>query len=82
MCGVRDPTVLERRPIHSRFLGLYELERRDLSCAYPLLTVQKNRRSQTLDDLAEQAVGKPNEGRSEPQRFSIYDFSVPRSGRH
>jgi len=82
MWGVRDPLFLKGRPIHSRLLGLDELERRDLSCAYPLPTVQNNRRSRTLDDLAKQAAGESDEGGSEPQRFSMYDFSVPRTGRH
>ena len=82
MWRIRDPVVIKRRPILSRFLGLDELERRDLSCAYPLLTIGKNCRLRTLDDPTEQAAGESNEGGSESQIFSLYDFSVPRTGRH
>jgi len=62
MWSVRDPVSLKGRPIYSRLLCLNELERGDLSCAHPLSTAQKSRRSRTLDDLAEQAAGESDEG--------------------
>lgn len=80
--GVRNPVFFKGRQIHSRLLGLDELERRYFPCAHPLSTIQKSRRSRTFDDLAEQAAGESDEGGLEPQRFSMYDFSVPRTGRH